>query len=416
MDRKIEKKAFNWKTTGLYGGLAVVVVVLVSALYRDAGTSRLNVEADRLRLDTVQTGVFQDFIPVNGTVQPIKTVFLDAVEGGRVEERFVEDGAMVKAGTAILRLSNPDLQLNYLNQEANIVAQINNIRNTSILMEQQSLNLKEQALDVEFQLDLMGKRVNRNKELFADNVIARVEFEDTEDEFEHLNRRKKLLANTLKKDSMFQSLQQDQMNASLNLMQQNLSIARLSLDNLMVKAPIDGQLSGMDAEIGELIQEGSRIAQIDNMNNWKVRVRVDEFYTSRVSIGQTGSVLHAGKLYPLEIKKIYPEVSNGNFEVDMIFTEDAPTTIKRGQNLSIKLELSGDKKALLLARGSYFLTTGGSWVYVLDPATNTAFKRNIKVGNQNPTYLEVLDGLQAGEIVIVSSYDSYAGKDQLVLK
>ena len=416
MDRKIEKKRWTGRKIFLYLGLGIGIFILYAAVYRSPGTSRLNVQSDRMILDTVRHAVFQEFIPVNSTVLPIKTVYLDAIEGGRVEEIFVEDGAMVEKGKVILRLSNPDLQLNYLNQEANIVAQINNIRNTSILMEQQSLNLKEQALNVMFQIDLLGKRTQRNRELYESSVIPQVEFEETQDEYEHLIRRRKLLKNTIAKDSLFQELQQAQMNTSLDLMQKNLAIAQKSLENLTVRAPLSGQLSGMDAEIGELIVEGSRIAQLDNMDQWKVQARVDEFYTSRVSIGQTASVSHAGKNYPLVVKKVYPEVKNGAFEVDLIFTADTPTTIKRGQNLSVKLELSSEKKALLLARGAFFMSSGGNWAYVLNPAEGVAYKRDIKVGNKNPNYFEILEGLSPGEVVIVSSYDSYGDKDQLILK
>ncbi len=240
MDRKIENKRFSFGKISLYALGLIAVSYLVYSLYNQSTASRLNVNTERLLLDTIKQGVFQEFIPVNGIVQPIKTVFLDAVEGGRVEEILTEDGSMVNAHQEILRLSNPDLQLNYLNQEANIVSQINQIRNTSILMEQQSLSLKEQALDVEYQLDLVEKRQKRNAVLISDKVISRVEFQESQDEYEHLQRRKRMLAATIKKDSMFQQLQQDQMNSSLDLMKRNLNIARKNLDNLSVKAPISG--------------------------------------------------------------------------------------------------------------------------------------------------------------------------------
>ncbi len=416
MDKKIEKKKWTWQKITLYALVVVGVVFLFSTIWKDAGTSKLNVETERLLVDTVRQGVFQEFIPVTGIVQPIKTVFIDAIEGGRVEEKFVEDGAMMKKGQPILRLSNPDLQLNYLNQEANTVAQINQIRNTSLMMEQQSLNLREQALDVEYQIDLVSKRNQRNQELFNAKAISRVDFEETTDELEHLYRRKKMLAMTIEKDSMSQALQQDQMENSLDLMQRNLSIARQSLDNLIIKSPIDGQLSGLNTELGELITQGESIAQVDNLSNFKIRARIDEYYISRIFIDQEGSFQFDGKTYNLSIKKIYPQVTNGSFEADLVFTGDTPKNIKRGQSVSIKLELSAEEKGLLLARGSFYQKTGGNWIYLVESGTNVARKQSIKVGRQNPNFYEILAGLEPGDVVIVSSYDNFGDKDELILK
>jgi len=417
MDRKIEKKRFTWQKIGLYALGVAALAFLASAIWRDAGTSRLNVETERLLLDTVQRGPFQEFIPITGVVQPIKTVFIDAVEGGRVEERFVEDGAMVAEGQPILQLSNPDLQMNYINQEAQIVSQINQIRTTTLLSEQQSLNMKQQRLDAEFQIDLLSKRVERNEELFKDKVISEVEYQETADEYKNQLRRAKMLTATIAKDSAYQDVQQKQMESTLDLMERNLQFAKQSLENLMIKAPIEGQLSGMDLEVGELIAEGENIAQIDVLSNFKIRARIDEFYISRVFMDQEGSFQFAGKTYNLRIRKIYPQVTNGAFEVDMVFTDDEiPETIKRGQTVSIKLELSAEQEALLLARGGFYQTTGGNWVYVLDPSTGNAFKRDIRVGSQNPNYYEVLEGLQAGDVVITSSYENFGDKDELVLQ
>jgi HlyD family secretion protein len=322
----------------------------------------------------------------------------------------------VEKGQRILQLSNPDLQLNYINQEANIVSQINQIRTLSIQMEQQSLNLREQSLDVEFNLDLFSKRTKRNATLFDDNVIAKVDFEETQDQYEHLLRRKKMLDLTISKDSLFQDLQQQQMSTSLDLMKKNLDFSQKNLDNLTIRAPIGGQLSGLNKELGELISEGENIAQMDDLTNFKIRARIDEFYISRIFMNQEGSFQFANKSYNLRIKKIYPQVTNGSFQVDMIFTDKFPEGIKRGQTVSIKLQLSAEQQALLLARGSFYQTTGGNWVYVIDTATGNAQKRNIKVGKQNPNYYEVLEGLVPGDVVITSSYENFGDKDELVLK
>jgi HlyD family secretion protein len=416
MDRKIEKKRFTWQKVTFFSIVLIAIVYFGFNTYQNAGVSKLNVVTERLLLDTINNGVFQEYIPVTGVVMPIKTVFIDAIEGGRVEEKIVEDGAMVKAGNIILKLSNPDLLLSSLNQEANVIAQINQIRTTSVLMEQQSLNLQEQALNVAYQIDLIEQRLKRNRSLYEDKVIARVELEEMEIEYKNLKRRRKLLSANIVKDSTYQELQKSQMASSLDLMERNLEITRQSLDNLIVRAPIDGQLSGLNLEIGELVSDGESIASIDNLNNFKIQVRVDEFYISRVFLNQEGSFEFAGQRYNLRIQKIYPQVNNGAFLVDMVFTDATPDGIKRGQSVSVKLQLSAEKETQLLARGGFYQTTGGNWVYIIDPITGNAIKRDIRLGNQNPNYYEVLDGLNNGDVVIVSSYENYGDKDVLVLK
>lgn len=416
MDRKIEKKKWAPKKIALYVLGVVAVIIALTALYREAGTSRLNVQEERLLTDTVEVGVFKEYITLFGTVEPIKTVYLDAIESGRVEELMVENGAIVEKGQEIMRLSNPDLELNVLNQEAQIINQINTIRNTSILMDQQSLSLKEQALDVKYRIDLMGKQSKRNKSLYKDKVISQVEFEETQDEFEHLKRREILLAQTIEKDSLFQVMQENQMTNSLDLMQRNLAIAKTSLDHLSVRAPISGQLSGMGSEIGELINRGDRIAQIDVLKDFKVRARINEYYISRIFPEQQGTFEMDGKVYTLKIRRIYPEVVDGNFEADLEFIGERPTNIKRGQTISLRLSLSDETEATLLAKGGFYQATGGKWAYVINPQTGIAQKRTIRVGRQNPNYYEVQSGLEPGDIVIISSYDNFGEKEELVLK
>jgi len=416
MDKKIEKKRWTWQRILLLVAVVGGLGLLINTVLKNAGTSRLNVQSERLMVDTVGRGNFQEFIPVTGVVQPLRTVFIDAVEGGKVEEKFVEDGAFVKPNQPILRLSNPDLMVNYLNQEASIISQINQIRNTSILMEQQSLNLREQAVDVDYQLDLNGKRLERNRELLKDKVIARVEYEEMEALVTNLKNRKGLLRATIKKDSAYQELQQQQMSSSLDLMQRNLTITRQSLEQLMVRAPIAGQLSGLTKELGASVARSENIGQIDDLSNFKVRVRIDEFYISRVFNEQEGSFTFAGKNYQLKIKKIYPQVLNGAFEADMVFVGAPPEGIKRGQSVSVKLELSAEEQAMLLQRGGFYQTTGGNWVYVIDPSSGNARKRTVRLGRQNPNFYEVLDGLQPGDVVIVSGYENFGDKDELVLK
>lgn len=416
MDRKIEKKPRRWQNVLI--GLLILIAVgyFILDVFANTGTSRLNVDTQRILTDTVRRSKFQELIPVSGVVLPIKNVQIGAVEGGKVEERYLDDGVMVKKGQTILRLSNSDLEINYLNQEANIVSQINQIRNTSLMMEEQSLRLRENALNVEYRLDLLGRRVERNKKLFSDGVIAEVEYQDTQSEYENLLKRRDLLTRTILKDSLSSEMQQQQMESTLNLMQRNLTLAKKNLDNLLIKAPIDGQLSGLSLELGEFVNEGSQIAQIDDLSNFKIRVKVDEFYISRIYMQQKGSFIFAGQQYLVYIQKIYPQVLNGSFEVDLLFTAEVPEGIRRGQTVSVKLELSAEEDANLVQRGSFYLSTGGNWVYVIDPNDGLAKKREVRIGRQNPEYYEVLNGLSPGEVIITSSYESFGDKDILVLK
>jgi HlyD family secretion protein len=414
MDEKIEKKRPIGKILLLSAGI-IGLAFLLTSIYRNTKTSKLNVDQARILTDTIHTGVFKEFITIFGTVEPFKTVYIDAIESGRIEERYLEDGTMVEQGDPILRLSNIDLQLSVLNQEAQIVDQINTIRYQSILSEQQSLNIREQALDVQFQLDLLQKRTRRNRDLIRDSIIAVVDVEETQDEYEHLQRRQKLLEATIAKDSLAQLAQQDQMETSLDLMRRNLDFAKNSLENLVIKAPIAGQISSLDSEVGELLTQGARIAQIDVLNNFKIRARIDEFYISRIFLQQSGSFVMDGETYELTIKKIYPEVSNGTFDVDLIFTGEHPRTIKRGQTISLKLSLSDETESRLLAKGGFFQETGGNWVYVLGE-DGIARKRNIRLGRQNPNFYEVQEGLQDGDVIIVSSYENYGDKDELVVQ
>lgn len=415
MDQKIEKRTWTWQRIAiLLIGLAAATW-LTTALLRDTGGTKLNVASERLLLDTVRRGEFQEFIPVTGLALPIRNVVLAANEGGKVEERFVEDGAMVTAGQPILRLSNTDLQLNYLNQEGSIVNQINQIQNMSLLRDQQSLSLRETLLDIEYRIGLTGQRLQRNKTLQQGGAVSKVEVDEMQEDYNNLLRRKSLLLKTIQKDSLSALIQERQMENSLDLMRRNLDIAKQSLENLVVKAPIEGQLSGLNTELGESISRGVQIAQIDDLSNFKIRVRIDEFYISRVFPDQVGTFTFAGKQYTLKIKKIYPQVVGGNFEADMQFVGEFPAAIKRGQTLSVKLELSAEEQATLLARGGFYQKTAGRWVYVLNKEGN-AVKKSVQLGRQNPNFYEVLSGLEPGDVVITSGYDAFGDKDVLLLK
>ena len=381
----------------------------------EVGTS-LKIDANHLFLDTVKHSVFQELIPVTGNIQPIESVLISANEGGQVDEKYVQDGAIVKAGQPLLRLSNPDLQLSYLGQEANIITQMNQIRSNSLHMEQKSLNLHETAINVDHLLGLTRNRMERNESLAEEGIIPRVEAEEMRQEYNNLLRRKELLEKNIRKDSVYFDLQQQQMASTVKLMKRNLDIARNSLDNLTIRAPINGQISGFTAELGAFIPPGLRVAQIDDLSNFKVRVRIDEFYISRVFPSQEGNFVWAGQEYQLKIQRIYPEVSNGVFEVDMIFEGDLPKMLKRGQTINLNLELSGEEEAVLLAKGDFFDVTGGNWVYRLTEDRLSAIKQPVRLGRHNPSYYEVIDGLEPGDLIITSGYQQFGDKDRLLIR
>jgi len=416
MDRKIEKKKWPPKKIAIYTISAIVVFLFIYTLIFGDSSSKLNVQTERLTISTVSIGPFQEFIPVTGNIVPIKTVYLDAIEGGRVETKFIEEGALVSMGDEILKLDNTNLHLDIMYREAELFQQINNLRNTRLEMEKTRLSLKGQLVELEYEIAQQNRLFDRSKEMYNKNLISKQEFEQVQDRYYYLLESKKLTLESHKQDSVFREVQISQLEASVQRMQANLEIVKTKLENLIIKAPITGQLTSLNAEIGESKSPGERLGQIDVLDSFKVRVDVDEFYIARIEIGKTGSFDFAGKTYQVEIRKIYPEVQNGRFAVDMYFGEEVPQGIRRGQTLHIRLALGDLSEATLLARGGFYQKTGGQWVYVLDKSDDYAIKRDIKIGRQNPQYFEVLDGLKPGEKVITSSYETFGDNEKLVLK
>lgn len=416
MDRKIEKKKWPPKKIAIYAISAVVGFLFIYTLIFGDSSSKLNVQTERLTISTVSIGPFQEFIPVTGNIVPIKTVYLDAIEGGRVETKFIEEGALVSTGDEILKLDNTNLHLDIMYREAELFQQINNLRNTRLEMEKTRLSLKGQLVELEYEIAQQNRLFDRSKEMYNKNLISKQEFEQVRDRYYYLIESKKLTLESHKQDSVFREVQISQLEASVKRMQANLEIVKTKLENLIIKAPITGQLTSLNAEIGESKSSGERLGQIDVLDSFKVRVDVDEFYIARIEIGKTGSFDFAGKTYQVEIRKIYPEVQNGRFAVDMYFGEEVPQGIRRGQTLHIRLALGDLSEATLLARGGFYQKTGGQWVYVLDKSDDFAIKRDIKIGRQNPQYFEVLDGLKPGEKVITSSYETFGDNEKLVLK
>lgn len=416
MDRKIEKKPFYkrkkfWISS--FGG--VLFFILIILILADTG-SKLNVEEDKITISTVTNGDFQEFIPVTGNVLPRTTYYLDAILGGTIEKKFVEEGAMLEKGDKILKLSNTDFQLSALQQESFAYQQINEARNTRLQIEQNSISLQTRLVDVNYSL-LNSKQIyDREKVMWAKSLVSQQEYEQYRDNYFKDLQQKKLAEENWQKDSVLKQSQLEQINASIARLQTNLGLIRENLDNLTVKAPISGQLTSLDAEIGQSKTPGSRLGQIDAMDGYKVRADIDEFYIARVTKGLKATAEIDGSEYKLTVSKVFPEVTNGKFEVDMEFSGKTPEGIRRGQTLQIRLQLSDRTKALLLPRGGFYQKTGGQWVFILNSSGSEAVKRQISLGRQNPDYFEVLSGLKPGDKVITSSYDNFGDVDKLIIK
>lgn len=416
MDRKIEKKKWPPKRIITYAGTAVFILFIGYIFLFQMGTSSLNVKTGRITISPVSRGPFQEFIPVMGNVLPVNTYYLTAAEGGRVEEIYAEAGSIVKKGDEILKLANTNLLLDIMWREAELFQQSNNLRNTRLAMEQYQLQLRENLADIENQLQQQRRRYERYNKLFDERLISRHEYELAKDEYDYLVKRRDLALESQKKELEFRRSQVRALEESLERMQVNLGVVKEKQANLTVQAPVTGHLTSLYAEIGQSKSSGERLGQIDILDGFKVRAGIDEHYISRVEKGRTGTFDFAGDAYQLVVDKIYPEVVEGRFEVDMQFTDKTPQGITRGQTLHIRLELGSVSEALLLPRGGFFQSTGGNWAYVLNESENTAEKRDIKIGRQNPEVFEVLEGLKPGEKVITSSYESFRNIDRLVLK
>ena len=414
MDRVIPKKTWTVRRIAMLAGALVFLGLIGYGLWTTSGGSKLRVNRERLTISTIQTGEFQEFISVIGTLEPVRTVFLDAVEGGRVEQIFVEEGAYLEAGDPILQLINNNLQLDLLNREAQFYETENFLRSARLAMEQNTLSLREQMLDINYQITRLERQHERNEELYAKQLISDNEYEQIKDELDYQLRRRELMVVSNQQDSLLRRVQVEQLEASVTRMQRNLEVVRLNLENLIVKAPISGQLTSLTPEIGESIATGQRLGQVDRLDGFKVNVPVDEHYLPRVNMGQNGTFTLSNNDYSLQINKVYPEVQNGLFEVDMVFTSESPEGIRRGQTLRVRLELGDLSEALLIPRGGFFQTTGGNWVYVVDG--DQAVRRDIRLGRQNPQFFEVLEGLEPGDQVVTSSYDTYGDAEILILQ
>ncbi|WP_215223984.1 efflux RND transporter periplasmic adaptor subunit [Echinicola shivajiensis] len=416
MDRKIEKKTWTPKFIAMIIiGLAVLSLIVYQLLFAD-NRSSLYVERERLSIATVSEGEYKDYITVSGTMQPAETFYLDAIEGGIIQEVVRESGAFVEIGDTILTLTNSNLQLDVMQRETMLYEQINNLRQTRLLLDQNDLNQQGQLAEIDYQISLLKPQYGRFKELHDKKLVSDRELEEVKEEYEYNIKRRALTYESYKNDSIARSIQLQQLKASEARMQKSLEGVGHILDNLIITAPINGQLATEKIEIGQSIQSGERYGQIDILNEFKVRVQIDELYLPRVRKELRGSFSFSGDNYAVEIAKIYPSISEGRFEVDMLFLEGTPKGVRRGQSVRIKLELGDSERLLLLPTGGFYKDTGGNWVFVLNNSGDKAQKRNIRLGRKNPDHFEVLEGLNEGDKVVVSGYENFGDNEVLLLK
>lgn len=417
MDRVIAKKRWSTKRLMTIGGILAVAALIAASIYFTSGKSRLNVDTERITISEIKKGPFQEFIPVNGTVLPLTSIYLDAQEGGRVEEKYVEDGAIMKKDQPILRLGNNDLALNLVNQETsvfNLLTQMQIARNAA---QQNTVTKLQQMSDVESSLKEAERIYTLDKKLYDQKAIGYQEFKQAENNYNYYLQKKALTAQILSQDSITTKQSLDQAKQLYDGSQNALALTRKKVGDLVVRAPVDGQLTSLDAEIGQNKNKGERLGQLDVIGGFKVRVDIDQHYLSRIYTGLMGEFSFAEKNYKLVIKKVFTQVNpNGTFQVDMEFVGDVPSGIRRGQTLQIRLALSDETQAILLAKGGFYQQTGGNWIFKLSESGNTAYRVDIQLGRQNPDYYEVTSGLKPGDKVVTSSYENYEKMQELVLK
>jgi len=416
MDKLIEKKKGLQKKHIFWGlGILAVVFLIIKLAFGDH-SSVFRVDKDKLTISVVQEDIFNDYITVIGQVEPITTIFLDAVEGGTVKELFIEEGSMVKKGDVILKLENRQLYQTILNSEAALAEKENYLRNTRISFESELIQSKRNILDSEYKVIRKKRAFTQEENLYNEKLIPKEEYLQAKEDYEY--ELKLMTINKLKSrnDSILSATSMLTLEKDLGKMRQMLDLVHERLGDLNVKAPVDGQLGMLDAEIGQSINSGQRIGQINVLNNFKVTAQIDEHYIDRVLRGLTASLDRNETNFNLTVKKVYPDVREGQFKIDLVFEGKKPDNIRTGQTYHVKLQLGEAQKALIVPRGGFFQNTGGQWIFVMNDAGTEAVKRPIKIGKQNPQYYEVLEGLQSGEKVITSGYEIFGTNDKIILK
>ena len=416
MDRVIEQTPWQkYRKQATWGITAGIALFLIWFLKPEAGRA-LKVQNDRIVVSAVSSGEFDDYIPVRGQIVPLKTVFLDAIEGGRVDAIYVEDGAQVVAGDLIIELSNTQLQLDVIAREAEVTEQLNNLRNTELSLEQNRLSHKRNLVDINYHIIRLKREIDRLSPLVERDLVDDSTLERLKDEYDWYIARQEVTLESQETDERLQKIQMEQLRIAGGQLEQNLEVARGNLDSLNVRAPVDGKLAAFDLEVGQALSRGVNIGQIDDPESFKVTANIDEFYLSRVDLEQTAALTTGGEDFTLIVRKIYPQVQNGTFEVDMVFVGEEPDTIRRGQTMQLNLQLGSPSESILIPNGAFYQDTGGNWVFVVTVDGQRAIKRNVRLGRRNLRYIEVLDGLEIGEQVITSPYTNYLDMDRLELQ
>jgi len=416
MDKIIPKKKGLQKKHLGYIGIGLAMIVLIYMAFFADRTSTYKVEKDKLIIETVIEEQFNDYITVPGTVEPITTIFLDAQEGGRVEEKLIEEGSMVKKGDVILRLSNPDLYLNILNSESYLAEKENFLRTTLLQMEQEKLAIKRELVSLRYDIERRERNFWQNEILIKDSLISREEYLRSKEDLDMAKQSQELYHERYRQDSIFRSFNVETTKNDLINMRKNLDMVKDRVRNLNVSAPVDGELGLLSPEIGQNINRGENMGQINVLTAYKVTAQIDEHYIDRVRTQLTATLDRQGSEFNLVVRRVYPEVRNGTFKIDMIFRDSMPDNIRTGQTYYTSLQLGQPKVSVLVPIGGFFQETGGQWIFVLDPTESFATKRDISIGRKNPRYYEVLEGLKPGEKVIVSGYETFGKNEKLILK
>ena len=412
MDRVVEHKRLDRRI--IIGGAAAAVVLLFLLFWLFAPRSdSMSVARERLAISTVETGTFDDFLPLRGRVTPLVTVYLDAVEGGRVDRKLVEDGAQVTEGQLLAVLSNAELQLSTLEKQAEVEQQLNNMRSQELALTQTRNNNQRDLNQAETDLAKARRQYDLYKPLSEKGFVSMKTFNDTRDDMNYQANRLEILKRSVAQSEALQTSQLSQLRSAATSLNTSMGIARANLGQLSIRAPVTGELSGFDIQLGQSLQQGERIGQIDSAGGNKLQADVDEFYLGRVRVGQTATADVDGKTYRLRVAKVYPQVRNGQFQIDLVFDGVAPGSVQRGQTLQTKLTLGDSSKAVLIPNGAFFNDTGGTWVFVVDRSGNGAARRQVQLGRRNADFIEVLSGLSPGERVITSSYSGLVDKDHL---
>jgi HlyD family secretion protein len=417
MDKIIEKKT-GWRVAftkkALPWWLGALLLVFIVYLIARPNNKTLRVDKDAITVSSAVKGEFNDYIRISGRVQPMTTIQLSPQEGGIVERILIEEGSPVKAGDAILILNNDNLDLQILNSEAELAEKENILRNTQIQMEQQKLDVRQNVLEYGTQVERLRRAYEQQKVLFEDKLIAREEYLKAEEDYRLAQQKYDLICERSKQDSLYRGTQIDRMEESLDNMLLNMQMIRRRKSNLIVKAPIDGELGLLDVVLGQSIASGTKIGQINSVGTYKVEAQIDEHYIDRVVAGLSATFERQGETYSTVIRKVYPEVRDGKFKADFKFDGEQPENIRAGQTYYLNLQLGQPEEAVIIPRGTFYQKTGGKWIYVVNKEGNKAVKREIRIGRQNPQYYEVLEGLEPGEKVITSGYDTYGDSDVLV--